>query len=604
MDSPHTIFARYFGQPALQPFLYALSSRMAEGHVCLPTQNLPDEEGFWSDYPDGPPQAPAFPEESEWVGEELQDNKPFILQNGLLYLSRYYGYESQIIKRIRKLTEVDPVLRDQRIVQLVSNEKKVIELRSDLGDYAANAPERPDWKLAAALMAWLNNFTIITGGPGTGKTTTVSRIIKLFKELDPKLRIAFAAPTGKAAVRMEESLGELVGAERPMTIHSLLGSTGPDSHFFKRNTSNPLPYDVLIIDESSMIGAPLFAKLLDAVGKHTRVILIGDSDQLASVDTGSLFGDLCFALQEVENKFTADELEVINPFIGVDRSIPDSQMVSGKAAVFSGQLIRLLENFRFHAGSPVGQFTRALRAGDTDQINDLLNKQEKELQFDPTYSEEVLLEFARKYTEYVLEPDIPTALEKLNKVRILCAVRQSEQGVERLNERVETILKKLLKEHLMTLRTDKDFYEHQPVMVTRNRRELGLSNGDVGIIRLVEGLPKACFPCKSPTEYGAVVEDGTFKNYKAISIGLLTERETVYAMTIHKSQGSEFDHLLVVLPTGTDNRLLTRELLYTALTRMKDGGSIIIQGTNDTIIRATERRIKRLSGIVQRLSTH
>jgi len=306
----------------------------------------------------------------------------------------------------------------------------------------------------------------------------------------------------------------------------------------------------------------------------------------------------------VENKFTTNELEVINPFIGADRSIPDSQLVAGKAAVFSGQLIRLLENFRFHAGSPVGRFTRALRAGDTDQINFLLNKQEKELQFDPTYSEEVLVEFVKRYIEYVSEPDIPTALEKLNKVRILCAVRQSEQGVERLNERVATILKKLLKEHQITLRTDKDFYEHQPVMVTRNRRELGLSNGDVGIIRLVDGLPKACFPCKSPTEYGAVVKDGMFLNYKAISVGLLTERETVYAMTIHKSQGSEFDHLLVVLPTGTDNRLLTRELLYTALTRMKDGGSIIIQGTNDTILRATERRIKRLSGIVQRLSTH
>jgi exodeoxyribonuclease V alpha subunit len=602
MISPHTIFSNYFGHSELKPFLFALSSRMSDGHVCLPTQELPEDDEFWSEYPDGKPVLPDFPQNTEWVGQSVSDMKPLVLHDNMLYLTRYFDYESRIIGKIRQLAVAGRIRRQERMERMLQNKEYVLSKQSAYGtSYERSAAELPDWKQAAIMMAWMNNFTIITGGPGTGKTTTVKRIIELFRELEPGLSVAFAAPTGKAAVRMEESLGTAVGKHKPVTIHVLLGSKGTDSHFFKHNASNLLPYDVIVIDESSMIGAPLFAKLLDAVGEDTRIILLGDSDQLASVDTGSLFGDLCYALRDKENRFSAEELNFINQFVPTARLIPDSQILEVGDHLFSGHLIRLLENFRFRSDSRVGSFTSALKEADTTQISEFLKSNDKELRFDATYNEEELNEFAGHFLHYILEPDIPKALEKLNMVRILCAVRQSEQGVERLNQRVETILKKLLKPHKVKLQTDQDFYEHQPVMVTRNMRELGLSNGDVGIIRQVDGLPRVCFPCKNDSEHGAVIQDGHFMHYKAISVGLLSDRETVFAMTIHKSQGSEFDQILVVLPTGTENRLLTRELLYTALTRVKDKGSIIIQSTADTILRAAERRIKRLSGIATRL---
>lgn len=606
MISPHTIFANYFGDDDLKPFLYALSARMADGHVCVPTQELPDDDEFWSDFPGGKPESPHFPDHSLWVGQSIEDvnKKPLVQHGNLLYLSRYFDYESTIIGKISQLAQTGRTKRGERMECLLRNKELVGTLRSIASTtYAPEDAGRPDWKLAAAIMAWLNNFTIITGGPGTGKTTTVTTIIKLFKELDPDLSLAFAAPTGKAAVRMEESLGSNAGPNKPVTIHSLLGSTGPDTHFFKRNGSNPLPYDVIVIDESSMIGAPLFAKLLEAVSENTRIILLGDSDQLASVDTGSLFGDLCYALGNQENRFSSDEMTFVNQFLSPERTIPDTQILPQEEHEFSGHLLRLLENFRFRADSRVGRFTRELRDANTDQISDLLKANDDELQIDESYSTTVLEDFARHFLDYILEPDIPKALEKLNRVRILCAVRRSEQGVERVNQRVESILKKLLRQHRIKLDSDQDFYEHQPVMVTRNMRELGLSNGDVGIVRQVNGMPKVCFPCKSETEYGAERQDGRFLGFKAISPGLLSDRETVFAMTIHKSQGSEFDQILVILPAGTENKLLTRELLYTALTRVKDKGSIIIQGTSDTIMGAAARHIKRLSGVVPRLGS-
>ncbi len=325
INDVHHQFAEYFGSGKLKPHAYLLSRRLSEGHICLPLSDISIEEQqrvveiFKIQ--------PALPDELRdeplvQFGEGAK--QPFVIHNDKMYLQRYFHYETVILEKLRAFVAREAEVFEERTAFLNSQKKFVEELFKMKSVNVEEGVDCTDWQKAAAITAILNNFTIITGGPGTGKTTTVAKILALLLQADPGMKVALAAPTGKAATRMAESLknADLPSAAAfkdqsagfiPATIHRLLKSTR-GSHHFRHNSHNPLPYDVIIIDESSMIDTALFAKLLDAIDPKTRLILLGDKDQLASVEAGSLFGDLCKALHPL-NVFSDKRIAFINSFI-------------------------------------------------------------------------------------------------------------------------------------------------------------------------------------------------------------------------------------------------------------------------------------------------
>jgi exodeoxyribonuclease V alpha subunit len=445
--------------------------------------------------------------------------------------------------------------------------------------------------LAAAVSGVLNNFTIITGGPGTGKTTTVAKILAILFAIDPALKVALAAPTGKAAVRMAESLkssalnvdgniNERFQSITPGTIHRLLKYI-PESPYFKHDHSNPVNFDVVIVDESSMIDVALFAKLLDAIGLNTKLILLGDKNQLASVEAGSLFGDLCNT-QSGLNLLTASRVELINSFIkDANRKITSQHITEEICHPLSQHVIELKRSHRFTSDKGIGRFSKAIIKNDVETLQEYLqNNNDEQVIIDKEYSNAIFEKFIEGYEDYIKEPDIKKALQKLNKLRVLVAVREDEQGLYNLNNAIENYLRKR-----KLIEKNSEFYNNRPIIITRNYA-LGLFNGDIGIIRPDEnGISKVWF------------EDSN-KELKPVIPGYVSEAETVFAMTIHKSQGSEYDKVLVVLPDNVNIPILTRELLYTAVTRAKS--KVIVQGSEAVILHTAQGVVKRASGIMER----
>lgn len=588
----HQQFAEYFGIPALKPYAYLLSKKLSEGHICLHLDKPPA----------GPEELPAFyplpaggsqPLKSiPLVGKDGDDSHPFVLYQDRLYLQRYYRYETGFLRRIGQFLAEEKELLPHRLALLQQHSAFIGALFAGTGNDAATQDDRVDWPLAAAITGILQSFTIITGGPGTGKTTTVAKILAILYATHPQLKVALAAPTGKAAARMAESLRhtslpladtilEQFKALQPSTIHRLLKPMA-GTPAFRHNSQQPLDYDVVIVDECSMIDVALFAKLLDAIAPGTRLILLGDKDQLASVEAGSLFGDLCKA-QPVLNVFSAERVSLINAFIGNPASqIPASHIGDGHGHPLFEHLVELRRSHRFTGHTGIGAFSKAVIRNDQDGLDRFLSTAaDEQVIIDPHYADTLFEKFITGYKAFIEEDDIPAALKKLNALRVLCAVREGEQGVKALNSRIEKYLdgKKLIEYTV-------PFYANRPIILTRNYYEHGLFNGDTGIIRPnKEGMLMAWF------------EDSNGE-LKSIMPGYLSEAETAFAMTIHKSQGSEFDEVLVVLPAHADAPLLTRELLYTAVTRAKK--KVFIQGTGDTIRAAAGREVERASGIAAR----
>jgi exodeoxyribonuclease V alpha subunit len=432
----------------------------------------------------------------------------------------------------------------------------------------------------------LNDFTIITGGPGTGKTTTVARLLAIMYATDPQLRVALAAPTGKAAVRMAESLrnarlnkGQHLAAHfaelQPMTVHRLMGYI-PNSPYFRHDKSHPLPYQVVIVDEASMLDAALFAKLLLAVGDETRLILLGDKDQLASVEAGSLLGDLC-QLEDTVNEFPQGHQELLGAF-GIGETA-----AADLGSALAGHVIELLRSRRFSSQAGIGQLSRAIIANDQGLLETLITAGNEQICFDINYEGWVFEDFARLYGAYIKAEDPLSALQAFNRVRILCAVHGGEQGVNRTNRRVEEYLRQQ-----QLLNSGGEFYINRPVMVTGNNYELELFNGDIGIVRPdADGVLKVWF------------EDG-LGGVRDLLPAYLPEIATAYAMTIHKSQGSEYDQVLVILPGAANERLMTRELLYTAVTRARQ--QVLIQGSRELIFATAAASVQRTSGIKERFN--
>ena len=593
INDVHEQFAEYFNIPALKPYAYLLSKRLSEGNVCLHLDTILDQLATLPE----PYQQLLLdnkdPSRIPLIGDENHEVQPFILYHKeMLYLQRYYRYETTILQQIYQFLSSEKQALANRLALLQNNKGYIKSLFTTKGMEEGSDPY--NWQLAAVISGFLNNFTIITGGPGTGKTTTVAKLLVVLYTAYPGLKVALAAPTGKAAARMAESLrntnlemdvsikGKFL-ALKPSTIHRLLKNER-NSPYFKHNSDNPLAYDVVIVDECSMIDVALFAKLIDAIGSSTRLILMGDKDQLASIEAGSLFGDICQAQKET-NLFTPERLSQINEFItSSSPQIPSSFQRIGEQLPLFQHIVELRHSHRFSANKGIGRFSKAIIEDNKAILHEFLQPNaDAEVVVDFSYSKELFENFVSQYEAYIKEEDIATALKKLNHSRVLCAVREGPHGLNQVNRNIERYLseKKLI-------RNNAEFYENRPLILTQNYYEHGLFNGDIGIIRPdVNGVLMAWFEDS----------DG---GLKAILPGYLSLAETVYAMTIHKSQGSEFSEVLVILPESADIALLTSELLYTAVTRAKK--RVYLQGSGEVIHLAAGRRVERASGITERLN--
>jgi len=594
LNNVHQQFASFFKSELLQPFAFLVSKKLSEGNICVPIDDAEAELAESSFYN----AAIVATAKNKLVTEPLVSRadgptQPFVLHNNRLYLRRYFAYETQILEKLKAFIAAERDKEEERkkgVENIASFISGLFDGRQD--ELSANGEENVDWQLVAAISGVLNNFTIITGGPGTGKTTTVARLLAILFTVDPTLKVALAAPTGKAAVRMAESLKKASSAMPasvskkfeelvPGTIHRLLGYK-KDSPYFKHNSDNPLNYDVVIVDESSMIDVALFAKLLSAITNDTRLILLGDKEQLASVEAGSLFGDLCKS--QATFSISADRAELINSLINEkDKRITADYISNESFHLLFEHIVELKKSHRFSGEKGIGRFSKAVINNRPDELITFLQNNDVQVMIDTMYDSKVFETFVRGYSAYIRETDIKAALTKLNELRVLCAIREGEHGLYNINKHIEKYL-----QQLKLIKPLTDYYENRPIIVTRNYYDLGLFNGDVGIIRPDEnGVLKAWFEDAS----------GELKN---VLPGFISEAETTFAMTIHKSQGSEYDHVLVILPSNASIPVLTAELLYTGITRAKT--KVIVQATEEVILETAKRRVKRASGIMERFA--
>ena len=514
---------------------------------------------------------------------------PLILDTkNRFYLYRYWDYENTLSKSIKK-----------RICKNIAN-LDLQRLKNSLDRLFPKTKQTGvNWQKIAAAVASLRHFSVITGGPGTGKTFTVTRILALLLEQVPEkmLQIILAAPTGKAAARLKETLEQAKGrmncddAVKAMipadvfTIHRLLKPIKGSPHF-RHDPDNPLMADVVVVDEASMVDLALMAKLFQAVPENARLILLGDKDQLASVEAGSVLGDICD--REVMHGFSVSFADHVKELTGEDLD----QMISasGEGSGLQDSIVVLQKSYRFDVNSGIGGLSRAVNRADADMAFAILDdSDEKSLDWQQLKANEDLIETLSQqivsgYQSYLKTRDPADALQRLRRFKILCALNIGPLGVQAINKLAEQVLSR---QNLIQLDRipGNPWYAGRPVLITRNNYQLGLFNGDVGIT-----MPGAQAGEKELFVYFPEDTGGL----RRFQIHQLPEHETVYAMTVHKSQGSEFDEVLFILP-DKDFSILTRELIYTALTRARK--KIRIWGNRSIIRNAIARKIERTSGL-------
>ena len=584
INDVHQQFAAYFPSPKLHPYIYILSKKLSEGHICVAIKDIDPEELSAAGYPNLVDEDLLKKEKLVSDGDSIA---PFILLNDRLYMQRYFNYEGIILNRIKNFVATEKIESAQNLQIL---EKQIASIQNILKESSQNKTAGTNWQMVAIISALLNNFTIITGGPGTGKTTTVAKILSILFTQNPTLKVALTAPTGKAAARMKESLENakdlspgikaIFNQLQPSTIHRLLG-VNKDSPHFKFNKENPLQFDLIIVDESSMIDVALFAKFLSAIAPTTKLILLGDKDQLASVEAGSLFGDLCQAQPRL-NMLSSERAAIINNFIASpEHQVGIENIDNTSTHPLFQHIIELQQSHRFQDDKGIGKFSKAIINNQATALEYFFKNPDDQVSIDTTYSEKIFQQFVSGYKAFIIEPNIVEAIKKINNLRVLCAVREGDQGLYAVNKKIENYL---VQQKLINITGD--FYNNRPIMLTSNNIELQLFNGDIGLVRPdKDGVLKAWFQTGK-------------EEIKAVLPGYISKAETVFAMTIHKSQGSEFNKVLVILPKGEDIKILTRELLYTAVTRAKE--NLLLQGSEATILQTSKAFVQRCSGIIER----
>ncbi len=501
---------------------------------------------------------------------------PLRLVDDLLYLDRYWRQEQTVRAEL-----------DGRVAQ-PAPAVDLASLRAGLaGLFPGPAPDRQ--RLAAAMTA-LRSVTVLAGGPGTGKTTTVARILALLRsQPGPMPRVAMAAPTGKAAARLQEAVSQAAatagldtGAVTASTLHRLLGWRPDSRSRFRHDRHNRLPYDVVVVDESSMVSLTLMSRLFEAVRPEARLLLVGDPDQLASVEAGAVLGDLVARPAAFGQQAPA----LLADLVGADLRPGEAESDELRNGV-----VRLTRTYRF--GRSIGELALAIRADDADRVLSILRARGDDISFveiaDPSHPspDEVgplrddVVSAAGALTSAALAGDARLALETLDGHRLLCAHRRGPYGVSRWAAEIERWLGAALDDYPHSA----EWYPGRPLLVTANDYELQLFNGDTGVV------------VADPAATGPVAAFGRGDQPVLISANRLSAVETVHAMTVHRAQGSQFHRVSFLLPPA-ESPLLTRELFYTAVTRATEHVRVI--GSEDAVRRAVARPILRASGLRRR----
>jgi exodeoxyribonuclease V alpha subunit len=564
--------------PELELAAKLVSNFRARGDVCLPLRNVTPAEAEKM----GCTEVPAL---KNWVRKlrssgvvgDPGEFAPLILDRSeRLYLQRYWRYEDELGRNLQA-----------RLRERLPREFDLAHLAHSIAELF---PDPSDLQKVAAFVAATSRLCVISGAPGTGKTRTIVLICALLTTLAGKheLSFALAAPTGKAAARLKETIaqtgvslrlpGDLKLPADASTIQRLLGARG-DSPHFRHNAKNPLTADVVIVDEASMIDLALLAKLFDAIRPDARIILVGDKDQLASVEAGSAFRDICtpgfelgisFSLAEAFAKVTGETL------VGTSRD----------QAPIHSVVVELRRNYRFRPGAGIGELSSTVNRGDAVGAIAVL-KSGGSIRWRPTPS---LRNFEGKLRERVFPrfekllrlTDPAVALKQLAEFAVLCALRRGPFGAERVNALLEGMMRET-----GLIPVAGRYHAGEPIIIVRNDYNVGLFNGDLGIV-----LPDTV------TGELRVFFRGEGDEVLNFAPGRLPAHEPAFALTVHKSQGSEFHDALVILPER-DAPVLTRELLYTGITRVRE--TVEVWASEEILRQAIERKIERSSGLRERL---
>lgn len=551
-----------------------------------------------------------------------QSGSPLVLagsaEQPLLYLRRYWQYEQQIKAALAERLAVPNTLSESTTQTLLASLFP-----------ATNVPTSTDWQKVACLLAARSNFAIITGGPGTGKTTTVVKLLALLQGLrlsnqETSMQIHLAAPTGKAAARLSESIaGSIERLQLPAhlaadikakipkevtTLHRLLGSR-PNTRDFRHHAANPLPTDLVVVDEASMMDVEMMARLVDALPSTARLILLGDKDQLASVEAGSILGDLCQTADAAH--YTPATQAWIQQLSGEQLA---DQFIDAQGTAPQQATCMLRYSYRFSAHPGIGELASQINSGQATAKSlkvsfakhpDSLHSVQLQAASD-TYSiqlaplEKLAVEGYQGYltTLKALQPTQATANPETlqewalnvfaahNQFQLLTAMRRGVFGVENLNQ----LICKALKRKALLPEGELLWYSGRPLLVTRNDYSLKLMNGDIGICMEWPGKGlRVAFP------------DGK-QGIRWVLPSRLQAVETVFAMTVHKSQGSEFTHTALVLPEY-GNPVLSKELIYTGVTRSKEQFTLV-HSSDAVLQQALQTRIERASGLISISATH
>lgn len=528
---------------------------------------------------------------------ETHLQKPYVLDEDKLYLARYFGFECQVVSYIQHAQhQANYTFKESWLAELFPINTQTKEI---------------DWQKVAVANAALQSFSVISGGPGTGKTTTVTKLLLLLalqaESQNQAFTIELAAPTGKAAARLTQSIiqaktklrqstafnGDVFDLipEKASTLHRLLGSEYGRSGF-RHNQKNPLHLDVLLVDEASMVDLPMMAKLLAALPPKSRLILLGDKDQLASVEAGSVLADLTQGIEPVA--LPIQWAQTLGQLTKTDLSSVAHAGIKDQS--IQQNLSLLSKSYRFDQNSGIGHLAKAVNISDVNRCFSILDQAGSgypDLGWQKIELQQALdiTALAKGYDEYWLAVkealkgslSVPALFQVFANYQILCAVRTGDYGVERLNHALQEFFYQRGR-----ITNPLTWYPGKAIIITRNDASLGLFNGDIGI----------CLPDPEAKERMRVwfeLPDGSLKAYLP---SRLSENEAVFVMTVHKSQGSEFKHVELVLPPY-ESPVLTKELIYTGITRAKS--SFNLWACPDVMRSGISRRVARYSGLINKL---
>ncbi|MCG8554512.1 MAG: exodeoxyribonuclease V subunit alpha [Proteobacteria bacterium] len=538
------------------------SRRLREGHVCL---DLAELEA-------GDQRGPGWPDLERWLSAlrssplvgEPGDHTPLVLQQTRLYLARYWDFEQTVCKAIRQRVYAAAGTGHE----LAHAGQRAAALEDSLVRFFPAPPQGgDDQQRRAARTAARSSFCVITGGPGTGKTSTMVRLLAalvdhaLGQGVEPP-RVRLLAPTGKAAARMMQAVraaknslqcdGAVLESvpDKASTIQRALGPFTDSRTTFRHDGEHPLPVDLAVVDEASMVDLALLAQLCSALPETASLVLLGDRNQLASVQAGAVLGDICGAGQHVES------------------------------GPLSERIVELRRSYRYSERSGIAELARAIELGRAEDMLDVLRSDQwcdvELIQDQGAFGPALRARVLEGYAGCLRAQPVHDKLAAFERYRVLCAHRQGPYGAIALNSAIE----RLLQEHRLVSRSE-GHYAGRPLMVSTNDYTTGLFNGDVGMV------------VSSPGGLLTFFDDGSSTG-RLLSTARLPPHEPVFAMTVHKSQGSEFDRIEVVLPPAP-SPVLSRELLYTAVTRARS--RVSLYASVDSLVEAVRRPVARTSGL-------